>query len=321
MIRILKGLLHPITMIVGVNIAWTVTLVFWILYFLRRYRQVENLALETGIRAQDLISWAPLVVGIVLLALIFAGTVVLVLALAKQAIVNRQMRNFLSFVSHELRSPITSISLFLETMRDNKLEPAQEKEFIGNMLEDTERLSRQIAGIIDASRLERRKMPLNKELLDLERLMREYIRQRGTIVASSGHDLVLGTLESCIVLGDWEAIRSTLDNLVRNAEWYSAAGTAITLSLTKAGKWALMEVKDQGIGVAPKERKKIFRPFYRAASGQGASGRGSGLGLYIVKGIVGLHGGKVILQSDGPGKGASFAIRLPRVGGEQGRTP
>jgi signal transduction histidine kinase len=312
--RFLGWMFHPVTMIVVVNIAWTVALVFWILYFLRRYRQVEDLALETGLRAQDLVSWAPLVVGILLLFLIFAGTIALILALARQAIVNKQMRNFLSFVSHELRTPLTSISLFLETMRDQDLDPDTRNEFIENMLQDTERLTRQIAGILDASRLERQKMPLRKELLDLERFVREYAAQKGPAVASSGRELVLGDVAICTVLGDRELLRSALDNLVRNSERYSDEGTTITLSLTESGKSAVIEVQDQGIGIEPKERKKIFNLFYRTASGRRASGSGSGLGLYIVKGIVGLHRGNVILQSEGPGKGARFSIRLPQVG-------
>ena len=315
--RLLRWIAHPVTLIVVVNIAWTVALVFWILFFIRRYRQVEDLALETGLRPQDLVSWAPLVFGIVLLVLIFAGTVALILMLARQAIVNKQMRNFLSFVSHELRTPLTSISLFLETMRDQELPPSKRNEFVENMLSDTDRLSRQIAGILDASRLEGRKMPLRKQLLDLERFVREYAAQKGARVASGGHELVLENTALCTVVGDREALASVLDNLVRNAERYSDEGTKITLSLTDSGKWAVVEVADQGIGIEPKERKKIFKLFYRTASGQRASGRGSGLGLYIVKGIVGLHRGKVVLRSDGPGKGARFAIWLPKVGDKQ----
>ena len=310
--RIFKWLLHPVPMIVVMNAAWTVALVFWILFFIRRYHQVEALALETGLRPQDLVSWAPLVIGILLLVFIFAGTVAITLALAKQAIVNRQMRNFLSFVSHELRTPLTSISLLLETIRDQKLSVTQEKEFVDNMLQDTQRLSHQISGILEASRLERRQMPLRKQLLDLEPFLREYVVQREPTVASAGHELVVDETSSCYVVGDREALRSALDNLVRNAERYSGEGTRITLSLTEKGKWAVLEVKDQGMGVERKERRKIFKLFYRAPSGQGASSRGSGLGLYIVKGIVVLHRGKVVVQSDGADKGASFSIWLPR---------
>ena len=128
MMRFFRWMLHPVTMIVEVNIAWTVALVFWILFFIRRYRQVEDLALETGLRPQEVVSWAPLVIGILILVFIFAGTIALILSLARQAIVNKQMRNFLSFVSHELRTPLTSISLFLETMRDQEVDPVKQKE-------------------------------------------------------------------------------------------------------------------------------------------------------------------------------------------------
>ena len=312
--RFLGWLVHPITMIVAVQIAWTLALVFWILFFLRRYRQIVELARSTGLRTQDLISWAPLVVGILLLVLIFAGTLALILSLARQAIVNRQMRNFLSFVSHELRTPLTSIRLSLETMRDNELDAGQEAEFIEDMIQDTDRLSRQIGGVLDASRLQRRRMPLRRELLDLDHFVQEYAAQRGPSVTSGGHALVVEKAKPVSVMADPDGLRAALDNLVRNAERYSPKGTRISVSVNEDGPWAEIRVRDRGIGIDPRERRKIFKLFFRGASAQSRSGRGSGLGLYIVKGIVGLLGGKVEVQSEGPGKGSTFTIRLRRAG-------
>lgn len=302
---------HPITMIVAVNVAWTVALVFWILFFQRRYNQVSQLAQITGMRVQDLVSYAPLVLGILLLVFIFGITVVMTFFFARQAVANKQMRTFLSVVSHELRTPITSIRLFLETMRDHDVEAEKRSEFIRNMLQDSERLSRQIGGILDATRLDQGTMPIQKRALGLRHFMDEFVQQRRPSVESQGHKLILNDVPDCTISADPDALMSVLDNLVRNAERYSPESTDITLSMKVEGKWAKVTVTDQGIGIDKNARKKIFKPFYRTMAGRSKSSKGTGLGLYIVRGIIALHGGKVTIKGHGEDKGASFTVWLP----------
>ncbi len=311
--RPLVWVTHPVTMIVAVHLAWTAGLVYWILFFLERYRQVRELAAQTGAGTQDLLTWAPLVVGIVLMGLIFAGTVALTLMLAKQAIINRQMRDFLSYVSHELRTPLTSISLTLETLRDHQLSPEQQRAFIDAMLEDTGRLSRQIGGILQASRLQRGRQPLRRELVQLDRFLKSFVAGRRGATRKETHRIEIVKLDYCSVLGDKEALRTVLENLVQNAERYSPAGSVIRLGVADCGSWAILSVEDEGIGINKKELKKVFNLFYRAEEGRAMSRRGSGLGLYIVKGIVTLHHGRVRVYSEGPGKGSRFEVLLPQV--------
>ncbi len=316
----LAWITHPVTMIVAVHVAWTAALVYWILFFVDRYRQTRYLAERAGAGSQDLLTWAPFVVGIVLMGMIFAGTVTLTLMLAKQAIINRQMSDFLSYVSHELRTPLTSISLSLETLRDHELSEAQRRAFIDAMLEDTGRLTRQIGGILQASRLKRGRQPLRKEMILLDGFVKSFVANSKEVVERRGHRLEVGHLDFCAVLGDREALRTVLENLVRNAERYSPSGTPIVVSLEGKGKWARLSVQDQGIGIPKKELKRIFGLFYRTDEGRKRSRRGSGLGLYIVKGIVSLHHGTVKAHSEGPGRGARFDVLLPQVAceGERG---
>jgi len=316
--RLWRIIIHPISLIVVVQSAWTLALVFWIIFFLRRYNQLAEFAKTKGVRIQDLVSWAPLVVGIVLLALIFVGTLALILWLTRQFLLNRQMRNFLSFVSHELRTPITSIRLILETLRDNPLDAEQRTDFIDNMLQDTDRLSRQISLILDASRLEYRRLPIRRETLDLDRQIKRFAETRAASLAVGGHELCLGEIRPCVVRADRDLLHTVLENLVNNAERYSPAGTPITISALEEGKWALVQVSDLGIGIDPRERKKIFRPFYRGLSARSSARRGSGLGLFLVQGIVTMHRGKVEVASAGPGRGSTFRVWLPRVIRERG---
>jgi len=316
-----RFLIHPISLIVVVQSAWTLTLVLWIYFFVRRYRQLSMLASSTGVRVQDLVSWASLVVGIGLLALIFSGTLAIIIWLMRQFLINRQMRNFLSFVSHELRTPITSIRLTLETLRDRSLKEEQRDEFIDNMLQDTDRLSQQIAIILDASRLERRRLPMRPEAVDLDRLVAQYREKRIAAPNGGGHVLELGETQPSVVWADRELLQTVLDNLIDNAERYSPPGTTITLSVQISGKWVLLQVRDRGIGVDPKERRKIFKLFYRGATAPGVARRGSGLGLFLVKGIVTLHRGKVDVLSEGPGRGSTFRVWLPRFAPKRRERP
>jgi len=316
--KFLKILVHPVTMITMVQVTWTIALIFWILFFIGRYNQVVELARSTGARPQDLVSWAPLVIGILLLVFIFGGTLVLTLYLSRQYILNRQMKIFMSFISHELRTPLTSIRLLLETMRDNELDPDQEAEFIENMLLDTDRLTRRIGSILNASRLERRLLPMRTEVVSLELLVERFLESRRTAIESAGRQIVTRDLSPVAVLGDPEQLEIVLGNLLSNAERYSPPGTDITISLSALGRWAALTVQDEGQGIARSELRKVFRLFYRAESSEGSIQRGSGLGLYIVKGIVEQHHGKVSVRSQGPGKGTTFSVQLPLANGKTG---
>lgn len=309
--KFFKTLIHPITMIAIVQVAWTVGLIFWILFFIGRYNQIVELAQSQGVRPQDLVSWGPLVVGIVLMVLIFVGTLVLILNLSRQYILNRQMKIFMSFISHELRTPLTSIKLLLETMRDNELNSRQEAEFIDNMLQDTDRLTRRIGSILNASRLERKLLPMRKEFLSLDDLVTRFIEGRRPSLESAGYRIEKTEMQPANVLGDREQLETVLGNLISNAERYSAVGSTISVSVEAIGRWAVVMVRDEGQGIPPKERRKVFRLFYRGESGGNSLKRGSGLGLFIVKGIVEQHHGRVSVMSNGPGTGSCFIVKLP----------
>ena len=315
--KFLKTLLHPITMIAMVQVTWTVGLIFWILFFIGRYNQIVELAQSQGVRPQNLVSWAPLVIGIILMVLIFAGTLVLIINLSRQYFINRQMKIFMSFISHELRTPLTSIRLLLETIRDHKLDQAQEAEFIDNMLQDTDRLTRRIGSILNASRLERKLLPMRSEMLSLDQLVSRFCELRRLKVESGGRRIILQDLAQAQVMGDREQLETVLENLLINAERYSPPGTEITVSVEVSGRWALLRVKDEGRGIAPSERRKVFRLFYRGEPNDTPIKRGSGLGLFIVKGIVEQHHGKVSVESEKPGAGACFIVKLPLARGDQ----
>jgi signal transduction histidine kinase len=217
----------------------------------------------------------------------------------------------MSFISHELRTPLTSIRLLLETMRDHQLDPGQNAEFIDNMLQDTDRLTRRIGSILNASRLERKLLPMRLEFLTLNELVSRFVESRRPAIESGGHQISFQGTDPVHIIGDREQLETVLANLLSNAERYSPTGTEIKVTVRKTARWAVLKVADKGQGISPGERRKVFRLFYRGETDENSPKRGSGLGLYIVKGIVEQHHGRVSVQSKGPGTGSCFTVRLP----------
>jgi two-component system sensor histidine kinase SenX3 len=162
---------------------------------------------------------------------------------------------------------------------------------------------------------------MRREVVELDELARRYVEKRMNAPVPPAHELRLGDLAPAAAPGDPDLLLTALDNLVNNAERYSPAGAPITVSVVNKGKWAVLKVRDQGAGVTRRERRKIFALFYRGAAAAKSPRRGSGLGLYMVKGIAAMHRGKADVLSDGPGAGSTFRIWLPRVGRKEGGRP
>lgn len=296
---------------------WASVLVFWILFWVDRDRLLKRLAAQFP---ADVIgvdsSTISLVVGLILLGLLLAGVNGLIAWVARQYSMTKLTQDFVSMISHDLRSPLATIKLYLETMQLREVEAAKQRQFVEIMLQEVSRLSTLIETILDVSRMERRKYPIALKPLDLKRLMEKFVTEIGGILKDQERHLVKEIMEEAIIEGDDQAIWKCLDNLVSNAIKYSKPESNIYLSLHIKGKNACIQVRDEGEGFARREQRLLFRRFYRGGTGRRMHKMGSGLGLYIVKEIVRLHHGRVTAHSLGAGKGATFQILLPiRAGG------
>jgi signal transduction histidine kinase len=158
---------------------------------------------------------------------------------------------------------------------------------------------------------------MRSELLSLDQLVSRFIELRRLKVESGGRRITLQEKAQAQVVGDREQLETVLENLLINAERYSPPGTEITVSVEASERWALVKVKDEGRGIAPSERRKVFRLFYRGEPDGTPVKRGSGLGLFIVKGIVEQHHGRVSVESAKPGAGSCFIVKLPLARGDQ----
>ena len=276
--------------IVAVQMAWAMVLLFWILAYAR-----------PGSARHGLFGW-----GLAFLALIILGVNVLVIHFVRQAAHNRVVKDFVSGVSHDLRSPLASVKLHLETVLKRQLSPETARDCLEAALQELGRLESSIEGVLTASRLERQKLRIEAHPLDLGDFLRGYLERKRDLVVRGGGRLHIGSLEALPVQADPAMMEKILDNLVDNALGHCPPGVNIRVGLARQDHRALVTVADDGPGIPLRERRKVFRLFYRAAS---ARGRGTGLGLFIVASLVKAHGGQVWVEC--PEAGSRFQVALP----------
>lgn len=214
--------------------------------------------------------------------------------------------DFVHLVSHELKTPLTSIlgSVELLSLAPEKLD-GEQRALVDVILRGCRRLQRMIEALLEVSRLERGRLELNPEEVDLAALSRQAAEALDGTRVELRADPGLPAVK-----GDRARLREVLDHLLRNALQYSPAGSKVTVTLARRGRSVEIGVQDHGMGLAPEERRQLFRKFYRSEGAKRAGVEGAGLGLAIVKNIVALHRGRVRVSS-APGKGSRFVVTLP----------
>ena len=265
------------------------------------------------------ISWrqvVPLVLGIIFLGCIIAGMVLNTIFLVREVRRNEQQDSFLNAVTHELKTPITSIRLYLETLERRRVDDAHRHDFYRLMLEDTDRLLGTVEQVLKAGEVRHRNARKNWQEVNFTDLVREALdlsRLRHNLPTQAVH---FGSEppRHITLMGNREELRTAVANLLENAVKYSGPNREITVDvLTPDLDSVVLRVHDNGVGFQRAEVKRIFKRFYRVHTRATAQVKGTGLGLFIVRAIVRRHGGDVTAESDGEGRGSTFSIRLPRV--------
>ena len=254
--------------------------------------------------------------GVIFFGAIITGITLNTIFLVHEIRRNEQHDSFINAVTHELKTPITSIRLYLETLQQRQVEDGQRREFYKLMLLDTDRLLGTVEQVLRAGkagdkRAARHRMEVEfgalvRECIDLTRtrhhLQPDAVRYEETVNG-------IGTR----VLGDPEELRTAVFNVLDNAIKYSGKDVDVAVQLRAPDEeHLLLRVRDRGVGIAPDELKQIFKRFYRVPSRALAHVKGTGLGLFIVRAIAHKHGGRVFAESEGVGCGTTVSIELPR---------
>lgn len=267
-----------------------------------------------------LLNWrevALLVFGIIFFALIITGLVLNTTFLIREIRRNEQHDAFINAVTHELKTPITSIRLYLETLKTREVTEAQRDEFYEIILADTNRLLQTVEQVLRAGRTGQKRRGLNLSVIDLGKMVRECLdltRIRYKLEGDELHYTESLDEQGARVLGDEDELRAAVSNLLDNAIRYSDKGVDVSVEVAALDeKRVAVRIADRGIGISSTQLKRIFKRFYRVQGAFMSRVKGTGLGLFIVRSVVNKHGGRVFAESEGPGHGSTFTIQLPRA--------
>ncbi len=253
--------------------------------------------------------------GAFFLLVLGGGILVLWRVLRREADLLNRQQNFLAAVSHELRSPLASLRLTTETLLLRDLAATDRRGLLERNLEDLRRLERLVGNLLETTRLEERRAVPRRAPVDLSEAVSLAFAELGHGAAGTeGIDIDVQVEPGLGLRADPVGLGTVLRNLIGNAiESAQAAGARVEVSARRLGSAIELQVLDDGVGFEPAEGRRLFEKFYRPGSELRRNKKGSGLGLYLVRGFVVLEGGEVEASSEGPGRGATFRVTWPVV--------
>ena len=253
-----------------------------------------------------------LVMGVLLVLMIISGILLNTIFLVREIRRNEQHDAFINAVTHELKTPVASIRLYLETLQTRPVDEARRKEFYRIMLEDSDRLLSTIEQVLRTGRVGSVAHQLNRTRIDLDEVVRASVERVRTLHKVSEEALCYQPCGPAAVMGDLDEVRAAVTNLVDNAVKYSGPEVRVVVETERVDdRFIIVRVKDCGPGIPKTELKRVFRRFYRVPGPLASRVKGTGLGLYIVRSVAKRHGGRAWAESEGPGHGSTFALQLP----------
>jgi two-component system sensor histidine kinase SenX3 len=259
-----------------------------------------------------------LILGIVFFVVLIFGLVLNTTFLIREIRRNEQHDAFINAVTHELKTPIASIRLYLETLKSREVDETQRAEFYDIMLADSQRLLTTVEQVLRAGRTGHKRRRITNSVISVSEIVRECLElTRVRYGLTDSHLMYFESPEasSARISGDLDELRAAFSNLIDNAVKYSDEEVRVSVSVSAVDeKRVAVKVTDKGIGIPNAQLKRIFKRFYRVPGKFMARVKGTGLGLFIVESVVTKHGGRVFVESKGLGQGSTFTVQLPIVG-------
>lgn len=253
--------------------------------------------------------------GVLFFLVIILGLILNTIYLVREIRRNEQHDSFINAVTHELKTPIASIRLYLETLQRREVETGQRQQFYRLMLDDTDRLLGTVEQVLKAG-----EVGVNREVLHSVEVDFSTVVCACVDLARSRYHLSPDCVryqategdENILVQGDPDELRTAVANILDNAIKYSGDRVEVSVELkTVEERRAVLRVRDRGVGIPPEQLKRVFKRFYRVPGRSLAKVKGTGLGLFIVRAVARAHGGKVFAESGGEGKGTTVTFELP----------
>ncbi len=295
--------------------------VWWIIFMAQLVDEKVEIAQQMGasremleqIQAQEVRRQVMLgMEGVFLILLILTGGWLIYRALVKTEELKFHQQNFLMAVTHELKTPLASIKLYLDTLQSPKIDASKKETIVPKMQDDVVRLEHLVQNILDAGRFERSGYQLRKSDLDLSALVQDRVDAIRKVHTPIPKNVKASIQPEIPFYGDGVALGRAIDAILENSLKYHDGNVDIAVDLVNSGGRIVLSVRDKGIGFDRKDAKAIFERFYRVGDEMTRRQAGTGLGLYLCREIIRAHGGRVDAESDGPGKGATFTIRLKK---------
>ena len=262
-------------------------------------------------------TWVVILVLCILMAIILAGVFIIFIYNQKTQQLYRMQRNFINSFTHELKTPVTSLKLYLETFAKHDLPREDRLRYIGFMIHDVDRLLDNINRIMDLARIESgsyRKEFVETDLVDAVERFRQNNADLFRNAAIRVHKPAAGALRGSVIPPLFDMF---LMNILTNAVKYNQSGApAVDIRFVPRGKELQLRFEDNGIGIEKSEIRNIFKKFYQVGSTDDMTAKGSGLGLYLARQIAKIHRGRLAAESRGAGKGSVFTLTLPLRAGE-----
>jgi two-component system, OmpR family, sensor histidine kinase SenX3 len=252
-----------------------------------------------------------LLLGVLLLLMILAGVVINTIFLVREIRRNEQHDAFINAVTHELKTPVASIRLYLQTLQTRAVDEARRKEFYRIMLDDSDRLLGTIEQILRTGRMGAARRPLNLSRVDIGRLVQECVARARSTHGLAEDAIVYRSAPPITFAADEDEVRAAVSNLIDNAIKYSGKAVRVSVEVKQDSESVSVRVTDNGPGIAQSELKQIFKRFYRVPGTVTSAVKGTGLGLYIVRSVAKRHGGRAWAESEGPGQGSTFVVEFP----------